>query len=248
MSRANGRLGLLDALRGACLVSMVAYHGLYDLVYITGRVEAAWYRGLPGYVWQQSICWTFILLSGACQHFSRRPGRHGALLLACGALVTLVTWVVMPSELIQYGVLTLLGLGALLTAGLRPLLDRIPAELGLFAVLGAFFLLRGVPQGYLGFEGWVAVRLPAGLYRWDGLAVLGFPGPGFVSSDYFPLVPWVFLFLAGYFLWALADRPRVREALTPDVPVLSLLGRHSLGIYLAHQVVLAAVLVLPAML
>lgn len=248
MKPADGRFGMLDALRGACLVSMTAYHALYDIVYILG-VPMGWYQGLPGFFWQQSICWCFILLSGACLHFSRRPLRHGAVLLGCGALVTLVTFFFMPEELIQYGVLTLLGLSALLAAAMMPLLDRLPAWAGLVTAGALFFLFRDVPQGALGFGGLRLLELPQALYRWNALAVLGLPGPGFRSSDYFPLVPWFFLYLAGYFLWRLVgDRTRVQAALTPQVPVLSFLGRHSLPIYLAHQVVLWAVLILPRML
>ena len=46
--------GLLDTVRGVCILSMVAYHGMYDLVDIFG-LPSAWYTGLPGYIWQQSI-------------------------------------------------------------------------------------------------------------------------------------------------------------------------------------------------
>ena len=91
---------LLDTLRGLCVASMVCYHGMYDLVHLYG-VSADWYLGLPGHLWQQSICWTFILLSGLCWNLSRRPLRRGLLLVGCGAAITLVTWLVMPSPRIM---------------------------------------------------------------------------------------------------------------------------------------------------
>ena len=59
------RLHLLDALRGFLLLNMIAYHGLWNLVYLFG-VDLLWYRAAPGYLWQQWICWTFITLSGFC--------------------------------------------------------------------------------------------------------------------------------------------------------------------------------------
>lgn len=73
-------------------------------------------------------------------------------------------------------------------------------------------------------------------------AGLGFPGPGFVSSDYFSLLPWLLLFWTGYFLYRL----RPAEPLLPDIrlPGFSAMGRHSLLIYLLHQPVLYALLVL----
>ncbi len=47
--------GLLDTVRGICILSMVAYHGMYDLVDIFA-FPAPWYDQWPGYLWQQSIC------------------------------------------------------------------------------------------------------------------------------------------------------------------------------------------------
>ena len=92
---------------------MVLYHAMYDLVYLKG-FPAPWYGDWPGYLWQQSICWTFILLSGLCWNLSRSHLRRGLLFVGCGAAITLATWLVMPSQLILYGVLNLLGLSALL--------------------------------------------------------------------------------------------------------------------------------------
>ena len=185
--------GLLDTVRGVCILSMVAYHGMYDLVDIFG-LPSAWYTGLPGYIWQQSICWTFI-----------------------------------PSQRILYGVLNLLGLSALLLIPLDKVFRKIPAWAGLGGALLLFALTKNVSRGSLGFEGLVLCRLPRWLYATDLLAVVGFPSPSFWSTDYFPLLPWFFLFCAGYFLWSLLDKsPRAK-------------GRHSLAIYLIHQPALMAV-------
>ncbi len=258
MTAANRpRYGLLDSLRGLCVLSMTLYHALYDLVYIKG-FSVPWFRGWQGHVWQQSICWTFILLSGFCWSFSRYPVKRGLLLTACGAAVTLVTYFVMPSELILYGILTLLGLSALLLNALavlsRKLSRKLPAGTGLAISLLLFFLFREVPHGFLGFEGLQLAKLPAALYQWDALAVLGFPPAGFMSSDYFPLLPWFFLYLAGHFLWRLLSRSeralqnlRLESGWAKSPAVfglfrpLAFLGRHSLLIYLAHQPVLMAV-------
>lgn len=233
--------GLLDTVRGVCILSMVAYHGMYDLVDIFG-LPSAWYTGLPGYIWQQSICWTFILLSGLCWQLSRRHVKRGLLLVGCGAAITLITWLVMPSQRILYGVLNLLGLSALLLIPLDKVFRKIPAWAGLGGALLLFALTKNVSRGSLGFEGLVLCQLPRWLYATDLLAVVGFPSPSFWSTDYFPLLPWFFLFCAGYFLWSLLDKsPRAKAMLQPGLRPLSFLGRHSLVIYLAHQPALMAV-------
>ena len=59
------RYQLLDTLRGFSLVSMILFHACWDLVYLFGY-DWPWYKGTPGYLWQQSICWMFILISGFC--------------------------------------------------------------------------------------------------------------------------------------------------------------------------------------
>lgn len=248
----SSRLFLPDLFRGLCVVSMICYHAMYDLVYLKG-VSAPWFLGTPGYLWQQSICWCFILLSGACWNLSRRPLRHGLILVGCGALVTLVTFAAMPAELIQYGVLTLLGLSSLLLIPLDKLFRRIrlPAEGGLALSAFLFLLLRGVPQGGLGFEGRL-LELPPFLYGTDVAAVLGLHSPAFVSSDYFPLIPWFFLYLTGYFLWKLLSRwdkavDFLREPLPLLLPVqrfFAWIGRHSLLLYLLHQPLLVVMFAL----
>lgn len=223
---------------------MVAYHGMYDLVDIFG-VPAPWYSGLPGYVWQQSICWTFILLSGMCWQLSRHHLRRGLILVGCGAAITLVTWVVMPGQRILYGVLNLLGLSALLLIPLDKVFRKIPAWAGLVGALLLFALTRNVSRGSLGFEGLVLWELPGWLYTTDLLAVAGLPSPAFWSTDYFPLLPWFFLFCAGYFLWGTLSRsPKALSLLRPGLRPLSFVGRHSLLIYLVHQPALMLVALL----
>lgn len=239
------RFEALDTIRGCALFSMILYHASWDLVYLFGA-DWPWYHGFGAYVWQQSICWTFILLSGYCASLGRRRLRRGLTVFSCGALITAVTWVFLPSSLVYCGVLTLLGASSMLLVPLRPLLERLPARAGLAGSFALFLLFRDVNAGALGFEGLRLAALPRGLYRDHLTALLGFPPAGFFSTDYFSLLPWSFLFLTGYFLYRL--RPEAEAAgQTADapgrrVPLLTAMGRHSLPIYMLHQPVLYGVL------
>lgn len=96
-SDTSGRYALLDELRGLDLVSMMLYHGCWDLVNLFG-IQADWYYGLPGHLWQQSICWVFILLSGFCAQLGHHTLRRGAQVFGAGALVTAVTLLFMPED------------------------------------------------------------------------------------------------------------------------------------------------------
>ncbi|MDO4315503.1 MAG: heparan-alpha-glucosaminide N-acetyltransferase domain-containing protein [Oscillospiraceae bacterium] len=227
----------LDTLRGVTIVSMIAYHACWDLVYLFG-LDWPWYHGAGAYLWQQSICWTFILLSGFCWSLGRHRVRRGLLAFGGGLLVSAVTAVMMPGNSIFCGVLSLLGTATLLTIPLDPLLRRIPARAGLAGSFLLFLLLRDVNSGYLGFEGVRILALPEGLYRSLFTACLGFPPAWFRSTDYFSLFPWMFLFLTGYFLYRL----RRGEPAGLRLPVVSAMGRHSLVIYLLHQPLVYGVL------
>lgn len=248
----NGRprLFLLDLIRGLTLLSMIAYHASYDLVYLYG-LHIPGYTGTPGYIWQQSICWSFLFLSGFCFHLGdSRPGRQfcrGLLLSACGLIITLATAVFMPSSLVLMGVLSFYGLAAILTALLQPYLERIPASAGLVLSVLLFLLTRNVPSGSLGFESFTLLTLPRWLYANPVTMILGFPYPGFYSTDYFSLLPWIFLFLAGYYCWNLffASSEKARKLLAPSFcPPVQFIGRHTLLIYMLHQPVLMGIFTL----
>ena len=131
----TARYLMLDEGRGLVFLSMFFYHAMWDLVYLFG-VDAGWYRGTAGYVWQQSIWWSFILLSGFCWPFGREKCRRGLLVFGAGALVTAVTCLFLPQDRVIFGVLTFLGTASLLTTFFHPLLLRMRAVPGfLTAVL-----------------------------------------------------------------------------------------------------------------
>lgn len=232
------RYQVLDAIRGCALVSMLLYHAAWDLVYMFG-VDWPWYRGFAAHVWQQSICWTFILLSGYCWALGRRQLRRGLTVFFCGAAITAVTWLFMRSNLVYCGVLTLLGASSLLLVPLAPALRRVPPRAGAAGSFLLFLLLRDVNSGFLGFEGLRVAALPEGLYRDHFTALLGFPPADFFSTDYFPLLPWFFLFLTGWFLFRL--RPEEAREIR-RVPLVTAMGRHSLLLYMLHQPVIYGLL------
>lgn len=124
-----GRYALLDELRGLNLVSMMLYHACWDLVFLFD-VNMRWYAGTPGRLWQQTICWVFILLSGFCAPFGRYMLRRGTVVFGAGAVVTLATLVFMPEGRVIFGVLTFLGAAMLLTGVLEPLLKKVMPAVG----------------------------------------------------------------------------------------------------------------------
>jgi len=234
------RLALLDALRGTLMLSVIVYHAAWDAVYLFG-LDWPWFHGDWLFVWQQATCWGFLLLSGFCASLGNsrlRLARRGGLVFSCGAAVSLVTLYCLPDSRVLFGVLTLIGSAMLLLSAVRPLADRLPVQAGLPGAFALFLLTYHTARGWWGV-GPLRLVLPHTLYANLLSAYLGFPPPEFFSTDYFPLLPWFFLCLTGYFLGRLC-RPKLPDCQLCrwSVPVLSRLGRHALPIYLAHQPVL----------
>lgn len=279
--RPGGRLETLDLIRGMTILSMVLYHGMWDLLYLSRfGAEAGgariWYEGIGGHLWQQSICRSFILLAGFCVPLSRHVFHRGLLVSACGILVSAVTVFAMYEERVLFGVLTFHG-AAMLLAGAgqqikgslikgplvkgslikgslikgqlsgwrttdEPAGGLIKPAAGALVCSLLFHMTRWVNRGYLQLGPVFRLALPAVLYKREGaagwiLTAAGFPMKGFFSTDYFSLLPWVFLFQAGFCLCRLMENGDVfsKPVFHLRLPLLNRIGQHSLLIYLLHQ-------------
>ena len=236
MPTREGRYDLIDTIRGIAIISMVIFHFCYDVFMVYGR-DPSWYSQPAVHIWQQSICWTFILVSGFVWSWGRSGNlKRGIMLNVWGLVISGVTVLAMPAEAVWFGILNCIGCAVLLMIPMEPVLRRIPAAIGLVATFALFVVFKDVQLGYLGVPGVFRLDLPDWLYDCRVLTPFGFPFPGFRSSDYFPILPWLFLYICGYFLnrLVMAIRPLqsvARHGLAP----LSTVGRYSIWIYLSHQ-------------
>ncbi len=228
------RYHLLDSLRGLWLVMMIIYHTMVDVM-LLDEGSFSVYNNVC-YVFQQTIGWGFIFLSGMCRAIGRRHLRRGLTVLAAAAVVSFVSYAFMPGYGINFGVLVLLGSSMLLVIPLEKLIKDTYAPFGFLISMVLFMLTRNVAEGNLGFEGLVFADLPDFLYQNAITAYLGFPPADFASGDYYPLIPWFFLYMCGYFFWKyFGGKVWLQKPLTVKIPVLAFLGRHSLLVYLIHQ-------------
>lgn len=241
MKTAGKRYEYLDVLRGITLISMIAYHAMWDIVYIAGA-KISWYGEMPGHLWQQSICWTFILLSGFCWSLGHRRWKRGCIVFGSGLLVTGVTLLFLPEQRVVFGVLTLLGTCMLLLIPLEKGLKRIPAVFGLILSFGLFLLTKNINRRMLGFGGLKILSLPDEWFDCGYvMTFLGFLDKDFYSTDYFSLLPWCFLFVTGYFGYRILDsRGVLQSGMLQKISCkpLAFIGKHSLLIYLLHQPVI----------
>lgn len=233
----GARLHLFDALRGFSIVSMVGFHLCYDLVYIAG-VPLDWFRPPLQDVWRASISWTFLAIAGCMCALSRsnlrRAVRYGALALG----IFVVTSLAAVDTPISFGIIFCMAASTLL-AWLLERMHATPCGPAAAAILFlCFVLLLHVSSGTVGIAG-VRVALPRWPYDSGLLSWLGFPGPGFSSGDYYPVLPYSLLFLAGCAMgtwWRGRGFPKAFAAYgcTP----LEAIGRHPLEVYVLHQPVI----------
>ncbi|MBS6859651.1 MAG: hypothetical protein DBX51_05200 [Clostridiales bacterium] len=245
------RIHLMDELRGFAVFCMVFYHGFYTLAFLMGQSWGEWlYRFfMPAEPWFAGL---FIFIAGISSNLTHSNLVRGVKLLGVALLVTLATAIAVPEELIVFGILHFLSV-CMIAFGLLQLLRRRlgrteepPFRLWPVVVCAVLFIVtRYLASGYLQIPFVLRVFLPSGWYQaW--LAPLGLPGPGFSSADYFPLLPWCFVFAAGTVVGRLAKAGKFPAWTYPSrVPFFSFLGRHALLIYVLHQPVIygAALLV-----
>lgn len=232
----------IDGIRGIALLNMIAYHFAWDLVYLY-HVQWEWYKSTGGYIWQQGICWTFIFLSGFCLPLGRHPAKRGIFVFIGGVVITVVTVIAMPSNRVVFGVLTLIGSCMIIVAAIGRWLEKIPSVLGVIGSVGLFVLTRNINEGVLGFEGLIIQKLPDVFYANLVTAYLGFPPHSFYSTDYFSLIPWIFLFLVGYFLSVGVKNHQWMSRMRKGWCVsIEWIGKHSLLIYMVHQPILYLIL------
>lgn len=236
------RYGLPDTVRGVLIVGMIAYHTLFDIALILDwDMDSPLMTGANVVRDIGAAC--FVFLSGFCFHLGKHNIRKGLLLIFAGSAVTGVTYLFDRESFVIFGILTMLGTAKLLLCALDRPLKRISAAVGCVASLILFLLFFSCNYGYAGYHGLVLFRWPLLLYRNYVTAFFGFPFNGFVSSDYFGLLPWFFICLCGYFAYRAAEgKERYARVMDLRVPFLAGVGRYSLYVYLIHQPVIYVVI------
>lgn len=236
----EGRFWELDLLRGLAILMMILFHFLYDLDYFDAY-DINVHSGFWLY-FARATATIFLLLVGISLTLSfaratqlQRTGKplyrkylkRGLKIFSWGVIITVTTWVSVRGGFVVFGILHLIGLSIILA---YPVLKLRYGNL----VLGVGFIALGLYLKQVTVE-----------FAW--LLWLGLRSEHFNTLDYFPLLPWFGVVLIGLFLgnslysnyrrnFKLQDRSQYRV-----IQVLSLMGRHSLVIYLVHQPLLIAV-------
>lgn len=240
----HGRVVLLDEIRGLAILCMVVYHTMFDLKYIFKLDVPIFFEDWFNII-RDIFAGMFIFISGAVCRFSRNNMKRGIQCFFLGMVITFVT-PFFSSGNVWFGILHFLGISMMLYGLGEKLFDMLPALAGLL-IFGTLFVLtwnipilyldtnKEIVYGFFGIKGVFEWTIPAAAYT-EAMFPLGLHSPKFASSDYFPLMPWFFLFAAGsYFgVWA-------KEGVLPKffynthIKWLSVVGQHTIWIYMLHQ-------------
>lgn len=219
MPEKRERIQSIDALRGLSIIMMVFYHLFYDLVVYLGAPE--WIFSNPVFDFLQIVfAGIFILLAGVSSRFSRSNLKRGFIILALAIGVTLVTYFFGAPD--YFGILHFMGLSMIIYGLTFRFFDRVPEKPAPY-----IYILLIIVWKLL-----ITVFPVSSPYLW----AIGIPSPNFTSADYFPLLPWFFVFLTGTWLGKLVRERRLPERIyTFKIPFFPAVGRHTLLIYLIHQ-------------
>ncbi len=193
------RVHLMDELRGVLIIGVVLYHLLYDLA-VLFPVGIPWMFS----DWMNSVrnicAGALIVVSGISCHYTRSNWRRGLRAFGLGMLLTVVTALFIPSQLILFGILHFFGSMMMLYALLRPLLEKVPTMVGLLGSTLLFFLTWPIFSGFIRVLG-VTVYLPEFLYN-KPLLSPGLCLPGNRLRRLLPLNPLGVSVSGGELLWA----------------------------------------------
>ena len=227
---------LIDGIRGLAITNMVILHFLYDVHIVYGK-NPAWYSQPHIHIWQQSLSLTFVFIAGFVWQLGKANNiRRGIFFNLCGLAISAITLLVTPTEPIWFGVLNFMGCAVLFMIPLHKIMRKVSPTIGMIVTFTAFVLFKNVQRGYLGIGEMKLLILSKSLYRIKILTPFGFPYPGFISYDYFPMFPWLFLFLTGYFFYLIFEKQDLWKKIAhKKIPMFSIIGQHTVWIYLLHQ-------------
>lgn len=213
------RAKLLDTLRGFSIILVIIHHALYDFIVFLDAPQ-----------WLESIrtaiffgAYIFILLCGICCNYSRSNLKRGVKTLALAMIITLVTGVM--NMVIRFGILHFLAFCMIFYAFTEKMWKNAPRLPTMATALLLFLLTYKLQFGVV--------------TEYRHLWMFGLTYRGFYSSDYFPILPWVFIFVIGVILGQYIKEDRAPDAVYDfEIKPLSFIGRHSLVIYIVHQPIL----------
>jgi len=218
----NKRIFEIDFLKATAIIMMVIFHIVYDLNEFIG-IEVNYSTGF--WHWFGRIAaFLFILLAGINSGFSNNPTKRGIIVLGFGVCVTMVTFIFLRNEYVRFGILHFLGVSMIASSYLKRINNWVLLIIATAIILSVNFgsILTGTNP----------------LIFFENIF-------GGTSIDYYPLFPYISLFIFGILAYKIFYYKR-NSILNLNLKnkAIYLISKYSLFIYLIHQPIIIGVIFL----
>lgn len=216
------RIWEIDLFRTIAIILMVIFHLIFDLNNFAG-LKINYMSGF--WHWEgKASALLFIFLAGISSGFSRNTVKRGIKVLTFAMVITAATFIFYREQYIRFGILHLLGTCMVLF----PLLKKINNEVLFIGAMAAAFAAIPVENITTG----TGLFLPVGIMY-----------NGFTTLDYYPLFPYISVFMLGVLVYKLHYyKKQSFLKLDYENKYISIISKKSLAIYLIHQPVLIALI------
>jgi len=211
----------LDLMRGIAIIMMIMFHLIYDLnefgytdIPLSNFWLTSYWRYLIVFLFLNAVGISLVIAYGKSFNLNKFIKRLALLGLAALS-VSVGTYILFPNAWVYFGILHLIWTGTLIAI----FFIQLP-KISLFiaALIFVFKVFLNLPD--LSF-----------------LSVLLSDYLPLSSVDFYPLFPWIAFIFTGIYL---GHNPIYKKIFFMKLPLLQLIGQHSLIIYLLHQVILFA--------
>ncbi|WP_143315325.1 heparan-alpha-glucosaminide N-acetyltransferase domain-containing protein [Clostridium sp. HBUAS56017] len=229
------RVQLIDELRGLAIILMIIYHFIYQYVlWMSSNSKILDNIIIEGI--RLGAEFLFITISGISSSFSRNNFRRGLICVYLGIFITVVTYIFVPRELISFGILHFLGISIIFYELLIDRIRKITPNRGLVLSLILFIVTYVVLYEGSYLKERMKLSWIINLKNNGYLNFIGIKSNSFISSDFFPIIPWFFLFLSGGFIGEKIKKiDKIKDGNKIEFLIfLRWLGRNSLLIYMTH--------------
>lgn len=220
----NRRIWEIDLLRAVAIMFMVTFHLIFDLNEFLG-IDIDYLSGF--WYWEGKVsALIFIFIAGLSSGFSKNPVKRGVKVLAFGILISIVTYIIFKEEYIRFGILHFLGTSMILFPVLKNLNNVVLFIITVIIAISGLYIDN--------FSAYNGILLPLGvMYN------------GFASIDYYPLIPYLSVFILGILAYKIYYyKKQSFFKFNFENENIKFISKNSLTIYLIHQPVLILMLVI----
>ena len=239
----SSRVGLFDEIRGFAILCMVVYHAMFDLKNLCGIDVPIFFESWFDII-RDIFAGAFIFISGTVCRYSSNNLKRGVQCFFIGMIMTFIL-PFFTYGTIMFGILHFLGVCMMLYGLGEKLLDKLPSLVGIIICVFLYIFTMNIQSGYIGIGGLAIIDIPQAAYDVGYLFPLGMYNKFFYSSDYFPMLPWMFIFFAGSYFGVYAKKGQLPKwCYNTHIKWLATVGRYTIWIYVLHQPVLYVIFTL----